>query len=677
MDLDLCGVGTITRYFRAVDWVGNRNRGRCAQTIMIMPVHEYKLFIPGDYEEECDDAAPAELTFEEFGCDLLAINSEDHEFPVSPLGECKKVFRTWKVLNWCEYDGASPPVELPRRDLNRDGVFGDGTDGSRNSVTGHNFRVMHMYESDGRSLILNDGADVLISSGYYEYEQHIKIFDNTAPDLSYSGDLEFCGGERDEVPCTGHIDLPLDIVELCTGTSTRWELTTDSDVFISGNFSGIGTLSGRYPLGEHTVRYFVEDECGNESIIDITFEIVDCKAPTPVCHNGLSVDLMQTGMVEIWATDFDASSFDYCSPLLFKINKVEDVNGDRVIDSNDYETRPPSGSSVSFDCDDFGLNKVQMWVGDLDGNWDFCTAVIDIQDNLGVCGVGSKISGTVKTKGGFGVKNVKMDLSGNVSNSLMTDADGVFAFAGIDKNYDYTVTPVKNDDVTNGVSTFDIFLISKHILNIEPLEDPYKLIAADANNSGNISTLDLLELRKVILRVQSEFTNNNSWRFIDKNHVFGDVKNPFGNLPEAINYNNLSQDELATNFIGVKIGDVNGDANPTDILGIDGRTNSEALVVRVENRKPAAGESTTVRFDVENATDISGFQFTLDFDPTLVAFENLIENNLVKDQNFGFALLDDGAITASWNRTEKNRRIIFRNEFHRLENHRFENGASD
>ncbi|MEZ4980458.1 MAG: hypothetical protein R2769_02510 [Saprospiraceae bacterium] len=75
----------------------------------------------------------------------------------------------------------------------------------------------------------------------------------------------------------------------------------------------------------------MSDDCGNTSQIDITFEIIDCKAPTPVCHNGLSIDLMPSGMVEVWATDFDASSYDYCHPLKFRINRIEDRNGDGFI----------------------------------------------------------------------------------------------------------------------------------------------------------------------------------------------------------------------------------------------------------------------------------------------------------------------------------------------------------
>jgi hypothetical protein len=39
----------------------------------------------------------------------------------------------------------------------------------------------------------------------------------------------------------------------------------------------------------------------------------------------------------------------------------------------------------------------------------------------------------------------------------------------------------------------DLVLISKHILGLEPLNSPYKMIAADANKSNSITTFDIVE----------------------------------------------------------------------------------------------------------------------------------------------------------------------------------------
>ncbi len=105
----------------------------------------------------------------------------------------------------------------------------------------------------------------------------------------------------------------------------------------------------------------------------------------------------------------------------------------------------------------------------------------------------------------------------------------------------------------NGLTTFDLVLISRHILNIQPLGSPYKLIAADVNRSSTIATLDLIQLRKLILNIDTDFVNNTSWLFIPADYVFPVPTNPwFAAFPEVLNYNNLSAEVLGAGFIAVK-----------------------------------------------------------------------------------------------------------------------------
>ncbi len=96
-------------------------------------------------------------------------------------------------------------------------------------------------------------------------------------------------------------------------------------------------------------------------------------------------------------------------------------------------------------------------------------------------------------------------------------------------------TPYKNDDPLNGVSTFDLVLINRHILGLQPLGSPYKMIAADANASRSITTFDIVEFRKLILGIYTALPNNTSWRFVDKDFQFPDPSNPFKTpFPESI-----------------------------------------------------------------------------------------------------------------------------------------------
>ena len=104
---------------------------------------------------------------------------------------------------------------------------------------------------------------------------------------------------------------------------------------------------------------------------------------------------------------------------------------------------------------------------------------------------------------------------------------------------DYTLTPYRNDNPLNGVSTFDLVLISKHILGLDTLDSPYQLIAADANRSGTVTTFDIVQFRKVILGIQDTVPGNTSWRFVDADWVFPDPMAPAG-FPEQKTYGSLA-----------------------------------------------------------------------------------------------------------------------------------------
>jgi Cohesin domain len=120
----------------------------------------------------------------------------------------------------------------------------------------------------------------------------------------------------------------------------------------------------------------------------------------------------------------------------------------------------------------------------------------------------------------------------------------------------YLVTPTKTDNPINGVTTYDLVLISKHVLGIAPLATPYKMIAADANKGGSVTNFDVVELRKLILGIYSFLPNNSSWRFVPNTFIFPNVNNPFqAAFPENIDIKALP--DTLVDFIGIKIGDVN------------------------------------------------------------------------------------------------------------------------
>ncbi|MBK6622275.1 MAG: HYR domain-containing protein [Saprospirales bacterium] len=172
------------------------------------------------------------------------------------------------------------------------------------------------------------------------------------------------------------------------------------------------------------------------------------------------------------------------------------------------------------------------------------------------------VAGTIAMETDMGVEGVEVNVN-NGSFIEFTDIDGAYLFDDFAAGGDYTLTPKLDEDVDNGVTTFDMALITRHILGIELLDSPYKIIAADANRSGNVSTLDLVAIRRVILHIDEQFPNNTSWRFVDKDFVFPDPANPFMTVfPEFIIYTDLQMADLEADFVALKVGDVNNSAAP-------------------------------------------------------------------------------------------------------------------
>lgn len=66
------------------------------------------------------------------------------------------------------------------------------------------------------------------------------------------------------------------------------------------------------------------------------------------------------------------------------------------------------------------------------------------------------------------------------------------------------------------VNTSDLISLNMHILGIQPLPTAYAKIAADVNNSGTLTTLDQILIRRLILGIDNEFTAVPSWRYLPR-----------------------------------------------------------------------------------------------------------------------------------------------------------------
>jgi len=175
---------------------------------------------------------------------------------------------------------------------------------------------------------------------------------------------------------------------------------------------------------------------------------------------------------------------------------------------------------------------------------------------------GYSISGNIKTHWDAPIEGIKVDIGGGTSGSVYTDSLGNFQFVNIPAGGTYSIKPTHDLNDLNGVTTYDLVLISKHILSIEPLDSPWKIVAADVNQSNSISVIDIVETRKVILGINPAFPGSTSWRFLPAYTIFNNPANPFqgGLPPDNISVNNLQANYMGADFKGIKVGDSNNSA---------------------------------------------------------------------------------------------------------------------
>ncbi|MEM9919300.1 MAG: T9SS type A sorting domain-containing protein, partial [Bacteroidota bacterium] len=404
-------------------------------------------------------------------------------------------------------------------------------------------------------------------------------------------------------------------------------------------------IRGFYPVGTHRILWAVEDGCGNSNICEYLLTIEDCKPPTAYCLPGISTIPMPSsagGFIDIWASDFDLGSHDNCS----------DTSALHFAFSAD-----PNDRSIRRTCDgdDTGqLESLTIYVFDEADNYSTCEVSLLLTDCRGQSQ--ASISGAVALEEGEKMEDVMVHLEGYMNAAESTQTNGFFAFANLPTSHQYVVRPEKNTDPLNGISTYDLVLISKHVLGIENLDTPYKMIAADVNKSGNLTAFDLVELRKMILFIHTEFPNNSSWRFVPTNYIFSNLMDPFADaFPEVYRVDDLAED-MTADFIAIKTGDVNGSAIPNQAIASEERLASGGvLTFTTEDRLLEAGETYVVTIAAKPlASQLLGYQFTMGVDEKLVDvldIQSLAAG--LSSANFGTTLLDKGALTLSWHAGSK------------------------
>ena len=154
------------------------------------------------------------------------------------------------------------------------------------------------------------------------------------------------------------------------------------------------------------------------------------------------------------------------------------------------------------------------------------------------------------------------------------------------------------------------------------MDSPYKLIAADINNDQKVNGLDLVELRKMVLGTYTEFPDNDSWRFVRSDFVFDDPSNPWLNqMPEEYFIPELV-DNMAIDFIGVKIGDVD---NSVFSLDDNSHTGKRSIFdFNAEQLTAQSGDIIEINVSSTDYEEILGWQGTITFDESALEIIEIV-----------------------------------------------------
>ncbi|MEY2950201.1 MAG: hypothetical protein RLZZ248_1402, partial [Bacteroidota bacterium] len=548
-----CGLGQMKRFYEvsndAINW-----RDTCVVTLQFQPLWKYNLVFPADTVLYCQTNQVMSPLLVNEGCGLLThrVSSELLEGE----GGCGLEMRSYKIINWCTYvDSLSlPAMPVPRWDIDGDGMA-DGSSLSFHSwgTWDRNDKVLWAasnLEVENKKLELSaEDYYSQYNPGYFEYHQMVTIVDTTPPHIEVisNGLVPLEAGM--DLNCESPVIFSFQLTDQCgvnPGAVSLRRLSIDDvplsveaiqeEVQGNGDVVNVKADLGSLGIGTYTIKLEVSDGCGNINQVNHLLEVVDRLEPSPICIDGLSVQLTsdlnggQTAIV--LAEDFILNyPIEDCSGTIadFYITFLKDSIGQS---KNEEQIGEADHKALLLNCEHRGKVQVAIVAKDQakEPNMGYCITTVTVTDGQGNCTEDAQsfeLEGKIGTADGVPLEGVEVmvfhqresnnDQNSSPINSVHTSTDGRFEFSGLSDAEAYQIVPHKLErDYLKGISTLDLVLISKHVLGIVPFEDPYQLLAADVNNSGSITTLDIVILRQNLLLKRFDFAGSPSWRFISK-----------------------------------------------------------------------------------------------------------------------------------------------------------------
>lgn len=364
------------------------------------------------------------------------------------------------------------------------------------------------------------------------------------------------------------------------------------------------------PNGRHYIKWIFSDAGGSTATCIRHFNIIDCKKPTIVCINGLAINLLPVPAPEI--TIFASDFLQYGEDNVTASNNL--VYGLRKAGTG---TGFPSSSSLTYDCNELGINIVELWAMDQYGNADYCETTLNVEDPFGYCpnGANAQVSFCVRNwcDGALvsGVDTAYV-LNNQDPRLVITDPSTCSDLYSMPNTGFLAVSMVKKDDMLNGVTVLDAVEIARRLLGIEPYNIPYDNIAADLNQNGSVSTFDIVTLLQLLVGLNPPGLPD-SWTILDSATL-----NSMWLAPVPVSTH------LNVPFTAIKTGDLNCDALPN--FKSNETEDRDIKQLHVKDITIQAGQTVDVPVSFVDAGHWLGYQMSLQYDPNLLSMVSYSTN---------------------------------------------------
>jgi len=538
----------------------------------------------GTEPEDIPNSTPTVLNED---CEHIAITHEDTRV-MGETDHCVKIIRKWTIIDWCLFDG-----------------------GNLSSAIIDQFDQTIVITDIVAPEFTTECIDIFIADNNKDCHEEVSLIAMASDDCT----------PADEIAYTYAIDMGND------GSLDHTGLTNDA--------------SGVFDIGTHRVTFTATDVCGNVTECSYLFQVRSTKEPVVALLTNVEVVMEEGGTAVLEAINTNASSSNGCLP-----DGVFSDDTGLIFSFNEEGTAP----TRTFTCSDIPNGRgeivpVRVWVIDSIGNKESVIVNVAVSDNAAMACpdvIGAAVlSGQITDEGNGIVEGVPVSathISTGQKFEVETDEYGLYTFNNLEQYEDYEVQAHLDGYPLAGVTTIDIVYIQQHILGLTTFTSPYKLLAADVNDSRSVTGADLVELRKLILGRTVELIGP-SWKFVDKNFEF-DMDYVF-NYDEMVVVNDTKDNDGDHNFVGLKVGDVNGNAFTVLAQGYVGPRSTEVMNVNVSRK----GDIVRYSLSANDMDEIIGMQLAIQIDETMDVVALGSDYISLSDEHF---VLTDEELRVSW-----------------------------